>query len=311
MIGFKLAGICAPVAVGLWSHHGNAMNVSDIADYDPTPYCETVDRKLEKTKPAEVEAIVSDEEATGSFNGFAIAEAVLISGAIDVAHASADAESCRVIFERGRKLFHSTYVTSVEKVKREKRHRFHKKEPIRSIQQEITRLWQEDQAGRFAYLQLRTEDESGAAFWAQRLSVANAKSTDERSKRYLEKIVVDYDWIDRKRFGRSVSDHAWILVQHADGYPQFQAEMLERMRLYVENGGVRRKHYAYLFDRVAVNTGLKQRYGTQPTWQCEEDGSMQLKPLEDPENVNARRKEMGLNTVEEGLAEMTRQVCGP
>lgn len=82
------------------------------------------------------------------------------------------------------------------------------------------------------------------------------------------------------------------------------------MEPYVESGGVRRKHYAYLYDRVAVNTGRMQRYGTQPTWQCEDDGSMQLKPLEDPARVNDRRAEMGLNTVEEGLAEMTRQVCG-
>ena len=297
-------------AASLCAVSGSALNPVDVSLFDPAQYCDAIDRRAEKTKPDQIEAILSQDDPTLSIDGFEVANAVLIGGAIDVAHASPDAESCRETFARGKALFDATYADALDGVMREKRHKYKKKDPVRSIQQEITRLWQEDQAGRFAFLQLRTEDTSSAEFWAQRLSVANSRSNDERSKRYLESILADFDWIDRRRFGRSVSDHAWILVQHADAYPEFQAEALERMQPYVENGGVRPKHFAYLYDRVAVNTGRKQRYGTQPTWECEEDGSMQLKPLEDPESVNARRKDMGLNSVEEGLAEMSRQVCG-
>lgn len=306
----KAAIVVLGLSAGLWAVQGSASGPVDISAFDPEPFCDSVDRSTEKSRPDTVEAILSDDDAKARFDGFAIAEAVLIGGAIDVAHASADAATCRETLARGRSLFDATYAEALRGVKREKRHRFKDKEPIRSIQQEIARLWQWDQAGRFTFLKLKTDDETGFAYWARRLAVANSRAADERSKRYMEQTLAEFDWIDRRRFGRTISDHAWILVQHADGYPEFQAEVLKRMEHYVANGGVRPKHYAYLYDRVAVNTGRKQRYGTQPTWECEADGSMQLKPLEDPESVNDRRKKMGLNTVEEGLAQMSRQVCG-
>ncbi len=310
MMHLRIATLGAAVLAGTFSIELVATERMSVSTFDPAQYCQTVDREAEKVKPASVEEILALEDAARSHDGFAVAEAVLIGGAIDVAHASLDPASCQETFRKGRALFDSKFEAALDGVKREKRHRFKKKEPIRSVQQEITRLWQEDQAGRFAYLGLKTDDKSGAKFWAQRLSVANARSTDERSKRYMEGILGEFDWIDRRRFGSAISDHAWILVQHADGYPGFQADVLERMQPYLENGGVRPKHYAYLYDRVAVNTGQLQLYGTQPTWKCEEDGSMRLKPLEDPATVNQRRKAMGLNTVEEGLETMTRQVCG-
>ncbi len=77
----------------------------------------------------------------------------------------------------------------------------------------------------------------------------------------------------------------------------------------LEGGGVSPKNYAYLWDTVAVNAGRKQRYGTQPTWQCN-DGQMGLKPLEDPDQVDLRRAEMGLNTAQQGLQAMIQQFCG-
>ena len=81
------------------------------------------------------------------------------------------------------------------------------------------------------------------------------------------------------------------------------------MEPYLKTQGVSKKNYAFLWDRVAVNSGEKQRYGTQPTWVCTSDGNLTLKPLEDPENVNVRRAEMGMNTVEEGLEEMANSIC--
>ena len=82
------------------------------------------------------------------------------------------------------------------------------------------------------------------------------------------------------------------------------------MEPYLEPGGVLKRNYAYLWDRVAVNSDRKQRYGTQPTWECTPEGKLTLKPLEDPENVNARRAAMGLGTGEDGLAGMAKSVCG-
>jgi hypothetical protein len=118
-----------------------------------------------------------------------------------------------------------------------------------------------------------------------------------------------YDWIDSHRFGGRVAAHAWILVQHADDHPDFQTEALRRMEAYLESGGVRARDYAYLFDRVAVNTGELQRYGTQPAATCNEDASLDLKPVEDLDGLDARRATMGLGPYLGELEAMAAQRC--
>lgn len=58
---------------------------------------------------------------------------------------------------------------------------------------------------------------------------------------------------------------------------------------------------AYLEDRVRVNLKQNQLYGTQ----CNEiEGRFVPRPIEDLQNVNKRRKAMGLGTLEEGIAHM-------
>ncbi|KAK0351541.1 hypothetical protein LTR94_024562, partial [Friedmanniomyces endolithicus] len=55
------------------------------------------------------------------------------------------------------------------------------------------------------------------------------------------------------------SNAAWLMAQHADRDPQFQA-MMEPL---VKSGEVSLANYAYLFDRIAVGADRPQRYGTQ------------------------------------------------
>lgn len=60
---------------------------------------------------------------------------------------------------------------------------------------------------------------------------------------------------------------------------------------------VNKRNIAYLEDRVAVSDGRPQVYGTQ--FYEDSDGQMQPRPIFDPENIERRRKEMGLETFEE------------
>ena len=85
--------------------------------------------------------------------------------------------------------------------------------------------------------------------------------------------------------------------------------MMKGFGKYLATGGVSKKNYAYLWDRVAVNHDREQRYGTQPDWDCK-DGKLELRPVEDPDNLDARRTEMGLGPVEQALAQMAANVCG-
>lgn len=181
---------------------------------------------------------------------------------------------------------------------------------IAEVQARIADQWLADQSARLTYVQLQTNDRAGSAFWAQRLATAQAVTIDADSTVMMRGLLEDYDWIDAHRFGVRVSSHAWILVQHADDHPGFQAEVLERMEAYLDNGGVRARDYAYLFDRVAVNTGQLQRYGTQPASQCNDDGSLDLQPVEDIETLDERRAAMGLGPYRADLEAMAAGRCG-
>jgi hypothetical protein len=52
----------------------------------------------------------------------------------------------------------------------------------------------------------------------------------------------------------------WLLSQHADNNVDFQKQALTNIEKY---RGQDNEHYRYLHDRIAVNTGQPQKYGTQ------------------------------------------------
>lgn len=275
-------------------------------EFNPEPYCESVDRQTSKDIPINVQNIIQNGGKEAS--SFKLGEAMLVKAAIDVAHASKNFEACQGIFSRGAKQFYPFLRSKQNAFQKLGNSRLRRNKDIRKIQQNIIRLWREDQSARGVYVALQTSDETGYQYWASRLASAHTAQIDGISQKYIESVMEQFGWIDSKRFGKTVSNHAWLLVQHADHNPEFQAMALKLMEPYLESGGINRSNYAYLFDRVAVNTGMKQRFGTQPDWICV-DGEMQLQPLEDPKNVNKRRKKMGMESVEDGLSYMNSITC--
>jgi len=64
----------------------------------------------------------------------------------------------------------------------------------------------------------------------------------------------------------------------------------------VKNSEASSQNLAYLIDRVRTNQGKLQLYGTQ--W-ANENGKLILQPVENPDLLDERRKEMNLPTIEE------------
>ncbi len=255
-----------------------------------------------------VDARLSDD--AGGVTETQLAAALLVRAGLAIAAAQPDIATCRAVFAKGQADFDTVLALNVRLMERNVGSDRSRDPEISRVQSVINDLWVADQAGRVTYSTLRTEDHTGSAFWAQRLATANAVMTDARATVALRDLLDTWDWIDRHRFGASVSSHAWILAQHADDHPDFQREVLGRMEPYLENGGVRPRDYAYLWDRVAVNTGRLQRYGTQPMGACNADGTLDLKPMEDPEQVDVRRATVGLGPAAEDLEQMARERCG-
>lgn len=113
---------------------------------------------------------------------------------------------------------------------------------------------------------------------------------DKRNTSRLKEIIAKIGWPTVSKVGERGSTDAWMIAQHADLEPSFQEECLNLMK---ENAGdVETKLVGYLEDRVRMNTGRPQLYGTQFP------GS-EPHPIEDPEHLDQRRKAMGMEPFSE------------
>lgn len=102
-------------------------------------------------------------------------------------------------------------------------------------------------------------------------------------------------WPGADEVGATGSQALFLVLQHADRQPAVQAHYLPVMRQAVEEGRARPHELAMLEDRVAVNHGQPQRYGSQIGWK---DGKPFLRPIADELHVNERRAAVGLEPLE-------------
>jgi hypothetical protein len=112
----------------------------------------------------------------------------------------------------------------------------------------------------------------------------------------MKEIVREIGWPTISKVGKVASNMAWLLVQHADHDSAFQEDCLNILKK-VDGGDINKRNIAYLEDRVRVNTGRPTLYGTQ--FFQNPEGSFGPREIEDKENLNKRRAEMGLEPFEE------------
>ncbi|HEX6355632.1 DUF6624 domain-containing protein [Actinophytocola sp.] len=127
----------------------------------------------------------------------------------------------------------------------------------------------------------------------------------ERTDR-LREIIAEYGWPTFRLVGTDGATAAWVIAQHSDHDPAFQQKALKLMRAAARAGQADPIELAYLTDRVAVNTGRLQIYGTQV--RCV-DGAFAPAPLVDPEHVDERRASVGLGPLQEYLDTFPDEWC--
>ncbi len=133
---------------------------------------------------------------------------------------------------------------------------------------------------------------------------AGAEADRQHTDR-LREIVGQYGWPSFSMVGEEASRAAFLLAQHADHDPDFQASMLPLLVGAAEAGEASQVDVAYLTDRVRVKQSLPQLYGTQYGVAEDASGSVLLdddgKPtyllpvVEDLENLDQRREAVGLD----------------
>ena len=124
---------------------------------------------------------------------------------------------------------------------------------------------------------------------------------DLRNQRQMKIILQKYGWLEKSKIGEKAAEGIFYVVQHTD---------LETIRKYFpefkklsERGEASTRLCAMMEDRMLMWEGRKQIYGSQASNVLRADKSYAIWPIENPSEVNLRRKKAGFpNTVEESAA---------
>lgn len=161
-----------------------------------------------------------------------------------------------------------------------------------ALAQELNAMAQEDQAWREKAIQ-HPRDQPLITAWA---------ASDEKHLARLKIIVAEKGWPGPALVGPRAASAAWLLTQH--GSPDFLKACLPFMEGAAARGELPLECLALSTDRVLVQSGRPQRYGSQ--FHRTDKGEWEPDPLEDPAHVDERRKSMGLEPLAEYKAGLIR-----
>lgn len=165
--------------------------------------------------------------------------------------------------------------------------------PATNDRERLERMGRLDQVGRRAAnsidlsgLPLTERAVASAALWAP------VSAQDDLLMKELLTMIPPEGWFRKSAYGEQAAGAAFLIVQHSglEHWRRF-VPILEPL---VAAGEVDGEEYGLMYDRLAMNEGRPQRYGTQMTckagkWVIDRDN------LEDPENADARRAAMGFS----------------
>jgi len=164
-----------------------------------------------------------------------------------------------------------------------------------ALQDELLRMGEGDQQYR-AELQDKLIKMSNAGATAPSEEVVTLQKKqdeiDRRNLARLEEIVRQHGWPGRSLVGEEASTAAFLILQHAD--LTSQKKYFPLLKKAAAEGEARPADAAMLEDRILMKEGKKQIYGTQVRSGPETGGKLELYPIQDEEQVEERRAEVGL-----------------
>lgn len=129
-------------------------------------------------------------------------------------------------------------------------------------------------------------------------------SVFKKNQQKIEKLLDKYGYLGFKEIGESSSDVIWLVSQHSDENVNFQKRVLKELKIQVDKKNAKPSNYAYLYDRIKINSNQKQYYATQVEYN--ELGQAIPKSLEDSANVDERRKQYSIMPLKEYLNWLTK-----
>lgn len=127
---------------------------------------------------------------------------------------------------------------------------------------------------------------------------SNGINTDERNRERLKEIIAKYGFPTKKMVGKDAMNGVFFMIQHADGENAWQKSQLTNIKNAVKMGDLDSQSFAYLYDRIKINSGEKQLYGTQFANVDAVNNIVELDKTEDIDNLDKRRMEIGMMPIE-------------
>ena len=131
----------------------------------------------------------------------------------------------------------------------------------------------------------------------QRIHIENAKALDQ--------IISVYGWPGVSVVGLEGCRTAWFLAQHSICTPALQRRFLKVLEKAAASGEAPEILVAFLTDRVRLNEGRPQVYGTVLDWN--ENGELGCE-IENPQHIDELRATVGLPPFAEKLAEHSKEI---
>jgi len=133
--------------------------------------------------------------------------------------------------------------------------------------------------------------------------IKKLKEIDTRTTNFMKEVVSNIGLPTISKVGEKASNNAWLLVQHSPDM-KFQKKYLSLLKKNISD--VKKANIAYLDDRLRVSDGKPQFYGTQ-LQRNKATGNWEFCEIKDRVNVNERRKEMELSTLEDYVKDFLSQ----
>jgi hypothetical protein len=134
------------------------------------------------------------------------------------------------------------------------------------------------------------------------------KELNKQNLVQIEKIIAEQGYPKRSEVGDHASGVAFTIIQHSN--LETQKKYLPVLTELAKKGEIFKEDWALLLDRVLINEGKKQVYGSQVR-ENPETGKAELYPVEDEKNLNKRRAEIDLIPIEDYLKYMGIEYIAP
>lgn len=178
-----------------------------------------------------------------------------------------------------------------------------------SLLSRIAGIWEKDQEWRKTPVYV-TDSLAKAGRYDQ--FIREAQQTDSLNTLEIKRIIHHYGWPGLSLVGLEGDGYVWNIVQHADHDVPFQRYVLELLRAHLLLHDTNPRNFAYLYDRIKVNQGQPQLYGTQfadtVSHNDVQNYQLYLYPLAEPAYVETYRKAMGLPGTEAYIREARRHI---